>query len=474
MSTRATQIELFLDPLIDPTAGCLCSGYTAYFYAAGTSTEKNIWTEKEKTNPFTTYDLDSAGKALLYGDGIYKIVVKNPDGTTVLSVDNQKIQATTFSVVQKTSAYTATPDDDVILANGTFTVSLEDVSDFDHPVVVKNIGTGTITVDPDGAQTIDGSATVAITNQYDAVTLYPDTTSNVWRRSGDLQADLNGTELILDADGDTTIAADTDDQVDLKVGGTDRLQVTNTSFIVKPAGTARLTVTDTAVTVAATMTTGVVDINGSELIIDADADTSITADTDDQIDVKIGGSDKYQFTATSFNADAIGEKTAAAGVTIDSLQIKDGKLVTVDSVINANITNVAVTLPKITNELIRIASWYYPGGIVATTSDSFVEILMYGFICPASPAYIAGEIRHEGPGATEESEARIRIELASDDSTILTGATVTRQSVAWDAFADLDVSSLTPGTKYRLILEMKNETNASNSTLHGCSFWWKS
>jgi hypothetical protein len=33
------------------------------------------------------------------------------------------------------------------------------------------------------------------------------------------------------------------------------------------------------------------DINGTELILDADADTSITADTDDQIDIKVGGSD---------------------------------------------------------------------------------------------------------------------------------------------------------------------------------------
>jgi|LUMU01.1.fsa_nt_gb hypothetical protein len=38
-------------------------------------------------------------------------------------------------------------------------------------------------------------------------------------------------------------------------------------------------------------TTGTVDINGQELILDADADTSITADTDDQIDFKIGGTD---------------------------------------------------------------------------------------------------------------------------------------------------------------------------------------
>jgi hypothetical protein len=37
---------------------------------------------------------------------------------------------------------------------------------------------------------------------------------------------------------------------------------------------------------------GGVDVNGNELILDADGDTSITADTDDQIDFKTGGSDR--------------------------------------------------------------------------------------------------------------------------------------------------------------------------------------
>jgi hypothetical protein len=37
--------------------------------------------------------------------------------------------------------------------------------------------------------------------------------------------DLNGNEMILDADADTSITADTDDQIDFKVGGTDRLSL---------------------------------------------------------------------------------------------------------------------------------------------------------------------------------------------------------------------------------------------------------
>jgi hypothetical protein len=40
------------------------------------------------------------------------------------------------------------------------------------------------------------------------------------------------------------------------------------------------------------VTPGTLDVNGQELILDADADTSITADTDDQIDFKTGGTDR--------------------------------------------------------------------------------------------------------------------------------------------------------------------------------------
>ena len=39
------------------------------------------------------------------------------------------------------------------------------------------------------------------------------------------------------------------------------------------------------------------DLNGTELILDADADTSITADTDDTIHFKIGGNDRITFTS---------------------------------------------------------------------------------------------------------------------------------------------------------------------------------
>ena len=60
---------------------------------------------------------------------------------------------------------------------------------------------------------------------------------NVTHLSGPVQVtqaaslDLNGAsdKLILDADADTTISADTDDQIDFKTGGSDRVSILNTA-----------------------------------------------------------------------------------------------------------------------------------------------------------------------------------------------------------------------------------------------------
>ena len=43
------------------------------------------------------------------------------------------------------------------------------------------------------------------------------------------------------------------------------------------------------------------DLSGAALILDADNDTTITADTDDQIDIAIAGADDFQFTANKFS-----------------------------------------------------------------------------------------------------------------------------------------------------------------------------
>ena len=70
---------------------------------------------------------------------------------------------------------------------------------------------------------------------------------------------------------------------------------------------------------AATIATSL-DMNGTELILDADADTSITADTDDQIDIKIAGSDELKITGTAFSP------ASNAGQDLGTSSLKFGNL----------------------------------------------------------------------------------------------------------------------------------------------------
>jgi hypothetical protein len=63
---------------------------------------------------------------------------------------------------------------------------------------------------------------------------------------------------------------------------------------------------------------GSLDLEGRELVLDADGDTTITADTDDQIDIKIAGADDFQFTANTFTAQS-GSTIAAQALTATTI-----------------------------------------------------------------------------------------------------------------------------------------------------------
>jgi hypothetical protein len=72
---------------------------------------------------------------------------------------------------------------------------------------------------------------------------------------------------------------------------------------------------------------GGVDINGNELILDADGDTSITADTDDQIDFKTGGSDRMVIDSSdiSFSSNIkTNGNSIYAGATSQTVDISSG------------------------------------------------------------------------------------------------------------------------------------------------------
>jgi len=63
------------------------------------------------------------------------------------------------------------------------------------------------------------------------------------------------------------------------------------------------------------------DLNGAELVLDADGDTSITADTDDRIDIRVGGTDVAYISSNSGQGALINRKTATPLIINGDMQI---------------------------------------------------------------------------------------------------------------------------------------------------------
>ena len=93
---------------------------------------------------------------------------------------------------------------------------------------------------------------------------------------------------------------------------------TQISFTTAPASGDSIFIVEISGAVGGPMNT---DINGSEFILDVDGDTSITADTDDQIDVKIGGSDIISATASTLTVNSgvvFNENSASVDFRVES------------------------------------------------------------------------------------------------------------------------------------------------------------
>jgi hypothetical protein len=92
-----------------------------------------------------------------------------------LNLMAQKITEPELDIVTKTASYTLTEKDDIVLCNGTFTVTLPTAGSCKRRVYyIKNIGSGEITIDGAGSETIDGETTQSISHQYKSLTIISD------------------------------------------------------------------------------------------------------------------------------------------------------------------------------------------------------------------------------------------------------------------------------------------------------------
>ena len=128
----------------------------------------------------------------------------------------------------------------------------------------------------------------------------------------------NGTFTVLDTSGNTYNGSNVTFSLGTQVGSAAQLLVSHDGVIQKPGTDYSLATGGTQITFCTAPASGASifiveisgavggpmnrDLDGDELVLDTDGDTSITADTDDQIDIKVAGADDFTITANKFDA----------------------------------------------------------------------------------------------------------------------------------------------------------------------------
>jgi hypothetical protein len=148
-------------------------GGLLYTYEAGTSDPKVTYTDSSGTtanaNPVV---LDSAGRADIWLEsGAYKFVLKDSSDATIKTVDNVTGDATNVfgsSVVNVDANLNVTSvyENALLNCSDTLTLSLLDAATAEEGFIfsVKNSSaSGVVTIDPDGAELIDGVSSKTVT-----------------------------------------------------------------------------------------------------------------------------------------------------------------------------------------------------------------------------------------------------------------------------------------------------------------------
>jgi len=151
-----------------------------------------------------------------------------------------------------------------------FTLDIAPNSVFDIEVFVENVRQ-----DPNSSYTLNGT-----TLTFSAAP--PSGTNNIYvihqaKAVGTITApvggsiDMNGVELVLDEDGDTSVTADTDDQIDFRAGGTDTMHVVNGKV-----GITSVPDLGAGLHIKTSDTGGSVNGNGDELVIEANGNAGLS------------------------------------------------------------------------------------------------------------------------------------------------------------------------------------------------------
>ena len=183
-------------------AGAPLSSGTISAFEEGTSTPKNMFSDQSGTILGTSITLSSSGRCPSTGvwlKGAYKFLVKNSSGTLLYTFDKVReydqidftgltatiddLNSTSTTTVLKNSLYTVTTADrgKTILCDASgagFNINLPTAVSAGNKFIIRikkiDIQSNSVTIDPSGAETIDGNTTFKLDSPNDSVILHSD------------------------------------------------------------------------------------------------------------------------------------------------------------------------------------------------------------------------------------------------------------------------------------------------------------
>ena len=183
-----------------------------------------------------------------------------------------------------------------------------------------------------------------------------------------------------------------------------------------------------------------IDLNSNELILDLDADTSITADTDDTIHFKIAGADELVMTGTALTpAVADGSALGSTSLEWSDIFLADGAVINFGADQDINITHVADTGLTTNADFTVGDDLFVSGGLIDLKNTGTVSTIK--FYCESSNAHAQSLV--SAPHSEAASNTLTLPGTGGDARLVSTSstATLTNKTLTTPVIAEIDSGS---------------------------------